>query len=47
LVGRERVRQFSIVRLAATRPARVSRSIVAPALHTTTIRRDKLLLKRA
>jgi len=43
---RRRVRQFTILRLVAQPPATVSASEVSRALHTTTLRRDELLIQR-
>jgi hypothetical protein len=45
-VWRRRLRRFTVLRLAASRPTRVTPGEVARALTTTTLRRDELLVQR-
>ena len=45
-VWRRHVLQWTIVRLVADRPTRLTPAIVSRALHTTSLRRDELLIQR-
>jgi hypothetical protein len=46
VVSRTHALQFTIVRLAAARPTRVTPAEVAAALRTTTLHEDELLIER-
>jgi hypothetical protein len=45
-VSRRRVLQWTILRLVSDRPVRLTPATVSQALHTTTLRRDELLVQR-
>jgi 4-amino-4-deoxy-L-arabinose transferase-like glycosyltransferase len=45
-VSRRRVLQWTILRLVSDRPVRLTPAMVSRALHTTTLRRDELLVQR-
>ncbi|HEX4008925.1 MAG TPA: glycosyltransferase family 39 protein [Solirubrobacteraceae bacterium] len=46
IVSRRHVLQFTILRMVARRPVRLTRAEVARSLHTTSLRRDKLIYQR-
>jgi mannosyltransferase len=46
IVSRRHVLQFTILRMVARRPVRLTRADVARSLHTTSLRRDKLIYQR-
>jgi mannosyltransferase len=45
-VSRRRVLQWTILRLVSDRPVRLTPALVSRSLHTTTLRRDELLVQR-